>query len=73
MSTGSGTHSFDEKTSREQSIEVVVKVEDEIDKLTERRIVRKVDTWLLPLVTFLFLMNFIDRSAIGKSSRISVL
>lgn len=51
-----------------QCIEVV-KAEDElkIDPIMETRIVSKVDTWLLPLVIFLYLLNFIDRSAIGKS------
>jgi hypothetical protein len=57
----------DEKSIGEQSSKDIVQVEDEIDPSAERRIVRKVDIWLFPLVTFLFLLNYIDRSAVGKS------
>ena len=61
-----------EKSMSEPGVEVVSKVEDdEIDPITESRIARKADTWLLPLVVSLFLLNFIDRSAVGKSVIVS--
>ncbi|OAL24990.1 hypothetical protein AYO20_10524 [Fonsecaea nubica] len=38
-----------------------------IDPVLERRVVRKIDLHVTPLVTFLFLLSFLDRSNIGNA------
>ncbi|KAJ4509233.1 hypothetical protein HRR78_006134 [Exophiala dermatitidis] len=38
-----------------------------IDPELERRVVRKIDWHVTPLVTFLFLLSFLDRSNIGNA------
>lgn len=63
----------DEKSTGDVSGDLKVELLDEIDSIAERRIVRKVDTCLLPLVIFLFFLNYIDRSAVGKLQNISYL
>ncbi|BGP54458.1 hypothetical protein JCM8202_001536 [Rhodotorula sphaerocarpa] len=40
----------------------------EIDPQAEKRLLRKLDFIILPQVTLLFLLNFIDRSAIGNAN-----
>ena len=39
---------------------------DDIDLVTEKRLLRKLDFALLPLFVLLYLVNFVDRTAIGK-------
>ena len=38
-----------------------------IDPEEEKRVVRKIDLRVMPLVTFLFLLSFLDRSNIGNA------
>ena len=38
-----------------------------IDKEAERRLVRKLDLWLLPILTLAYLACFIDRASIGNA------
>jgi len=38
-----------------------------IDKDGERRLVRKLDLWLLPILTLAYLACFIDRASIGNA------
>ena len=56
---------IDSLVEKSKGVEVASEAEDEIDPILESRIVRKVDTWLLPLIISLYLLNFIDRSAVG--------
>jgi hypothetical protein len=37
-----------------------------IDPARERRLVRKLDIWLSPMMILLFLMSYLDRSNIGR-------
>ncbi|KAH0613577.1 uncharacterized protein H6S33_005463 [Morchella sextelata] len=39
----------------------------EVDKAEQARILRKVDLYLLPIITLLYLMSFLDRSSIGNA------
>lgn len=36
-------------------------VPDLNDKAMERRVVRKIDTWILPFICISYLINFLDR------------
>lgn len=38
-----------------------------IDKEAERKLVWKLDLWLLPILTFAYLACFIDRASIGNA------
>jgi hypothetical protein len=38
-----------------------------VDKMTERKLMRKLDLRIVPMVMWIYLMNFMDR---GKTSRI---
>jgi len=38
-----------------------------IDKEAERRLVRKLDLWLIPILTLAYLACFIDRASIGNA------
>ncbi|SMQ51012.1 unnamed protein product [Zymoseptoria tritici ST99CH_3D7] len=40
----------------------------EIDPARERRLVRKLDLWLSPMMILLFLMSYLDRSNIGNAA-----
>lgn len=39
----------------------------EIDPQAEKRLLRKLDIRLLPLCTLMYLLNYIDRAAIGNA------
>ena len=39
---------------------------DDIDPVTEKRLLRKLDFAVLPLFVLLYLVNFVDRTAIDK-------
>jgi len=41
------------------------RVEDEIDPVIEKRVRRKLDTHIVPLLSALYLLAFLDRSNIG--------
>ena len=43
----------------------VARVEDEIDPVIEKRVRRKLDTHIVPLLSALYLLAFLDRSNIG--------
>lgn len=46
----------------EQDVAVgVTYVPDLNDKAMERRIVRKIDTWILPFICISYLINYLDR------------
>ncbi|GAA6011294.1 hypothetical protein JCM10207_008289 [Rhodosporidiobolus poonsookiae] len=57
----------DEKAVVEQ-FEQIEQVEKQIDPQAEKRLLRKLDLVLLPQVTLLFLLNFIDRAAVGNAN-----
>ncbi|GAA5852357.1 hypothetical protein JCM9279_001172 [Rhodotorula babjevae] len=57
----------DEKAVIEQ-VEQIATARAEIDPAAEKRLLRKLDLIILPQVTLLFLLNFIDRSAVGNAS-----
>ncbi|GAA5898325.1 hypothetical protein JCM8208_006945 [Rhodotorula glutinis] len=57
----------DEKAVIEQ-VEQIATARAEIDPVAEKRLLRKLDAIILPQVTLLFLLNFIDRSAVGNAS-----
>ena len=39
-----------------------------VDPVAEKRLLRKLDFIILPQVTLIFLLNFIDRSAVGNAN-----
>lgn len=41
-----------------------------VDKMTERKLMRKLDLRIVPMVMWIYLMNFMDR---GKTSRIPLI
>ncbi|SGZ11916.1 BQ5605_C028g10466 [Microbotryum silenes-dioicae] len=57
----------DEKAVVEH-IDEIAELESSIDATAERKLVMKLDLWILPLVTLMFLLNFIDRSAVGNAN-----
>ncbi|GAA5918963.1 hypothetical protein JCM1841_002660 [Sporobolomyces salmonicolor] len=57
----------DEKAVVEQ-VEEIGQLEAKIDPTAQRRLLRKLDLIILPQVTLLYLLNFIDRSAIGNAN-----
>jgi hypothetical protein len=42
------------------------------DKAMERRVVRKIDTWILPFVCVSYLINFLDRVRITMRSKLNL-
>jgi MFS family permease len=42
-------------------------VEEQIDEVAERRLLRKLDRWIIPPVVLLYLFSFIDRVNIGNA------
>ncbi|KAF5326743.1 hypothetical protein D9619_004681 [Psilocybe cf. subviscida] len=42
-------------------------VEDDIDPIAERRLLRKLDMIMLPMFTIIFGLNFIDRTSVGNA------
>ncbi|GAA6038004.1 hypothetical protein JCM8097_009535 [Rhodosporidiobolus ruineniae] len=57
----------DEKAVIEQ-VERIEQIEQQIDPKAEKRLLRKLDLVILPQVTLLFLLNFIDRAAVGNAN-----
>ncbi|GAA5967059.1 hypothetical protein JCM11641_000427 [Rhodosporidiobolus odoratus] len=57
----------DEKAVVEQ-IERIEQIEAQVDPAAEKRLLRKLDLVILPQVTLLFLLNFIDRAAVGNAN-----
>ncbi|GAA5884442.1 hypothetical protein JCM6882_005254 [Rhodosporidiobolus microsporus] len=57
----------DEKAVVEQ-IEQIEQIEKQVDPAAEKRLLRKLDLIILPQVTLLFLLNFIDRAAVGNAN-----
>lgn len=56
----------DEKVATFQGIEDVEKSRaPAIDAAAEKRLLLKYDLMILPIMTLIFLLNFIDRSAVG--------
>lgn len=43
-----------------------IAIENEIDSLAEKKLVRKLDTRLLPFLSFMYLFSSLDRSSLGK-------
>ncbi|GAA6059458.1 hypothetical protein JCM10212_005397 [Sporobolomyces blumeae] len=60
----------DEKLGSTERVEEVGldHLEAKIDPVAEKRLLRKLDLVILPQVTLLFLLNFIDRSNIGNAN-----
>jgi hypothetical protein len=38
----------------------------DVSGVDERKLVRKLDWWLIPWLSFLYLLSFLDRTGIGK-------
>ncbi|GAA5967061.1 hypothetical protein JCM11641_000428 [Rhodosporidiobolus odoratus] len=66
MSSGSADYS-DEKSVSSQTEKNELFV-DQVDPQAEKRLLRKLDLIIIPQVTVLFLLNFIDRSAVGNAN-----
>lgn len=49
----------------------VVHLEDVLETVNEKALLRKMDWHLIPWLTFLFVLSFLDRSSIGNA-RVSV-
>ncbi|GAA5873731.1 hypothetical protein JCM8547_005934, partial [Rhodosporidiobolus lusitaniae] len=63
--------SYTEYADSKAFTEHVEKIEDlqqTIDPVAEKKLLRKIDLILLPQCTLLFLLNFIDRSAVGNAN-----
>lgn len=43
----------------------IVSHEDALDPAAEKRLVRKLDMWLSPMMVLVFLVSYLDRSNIG--------
>ncbi|BGP14513.1 hypothetical protein JCM10213v2_002462 [Rhodosporidiobolus nylandii] len=56
----------DEKAVVEH-VEKLEAAESQVDPAAEKRLLRKLDFIILPQVTLLFLLNFIDRAAVGNA------
>lgn len=48
-------------------------VPDLNDKAMERRVVRKIDTWILPFICISYLINFLDRVSALHTERCTAL
>ncbi|BGP38561.1 hypothetical protein JCM10450v2_002510 [Rhodotorula kratochvilovae] len=57
----------DEKAVVEQ-VENIAAASAQIDPVAEKKLIRKLDLIILPQVTLLFLLNFIDRAAVGNAN-----
>lgn len=55
------------KGTNEYSDTASVKTEYVIDKKAQRKLVRKLDLWLVPIIFLLYLLCFIDRTNIGNA------
>ncbi|KAI5477352.1 hypothetical protein MNV49_006494 [Pseudohyphozyma bogoriensis] len=67
--SGSGEKTHSELLELEYAKEVLRSAEfTEEEKKVEARVVRKIDMVVMPLVTLLFLLNFIDRAAVGNAN-----
>ncbi|GAA5976076.1 hypothetical protein JCM10908_005379 [Rhodotorula pacifica] len=51
-----------------ENIEHIAEYGAAVDPVAEKRLLRKLDLIILPQVTLLFLLNFIDRSAVGNAN-----
>lgn len=72
MATGSQAGSAKETLSRKDSIVSEKESQpgrptDESRAVAERKLVRKLDARLLPVLTMLYLLSFLDRSNIGNA------
>jgi len=63
--TGSSTHISDEK----HEIEAEEKLNAEVDthEIDEKKLIRKLDWALIPWLSFLYLLSFLDRTSIGNA------
>ena len=79
-SSSSSTSSGDEKARATQiervadvDVEKAEKIESpvynahiDVSEVDERQLLRKLDWWLVPWLSFLYLLSFLDRTSIGK-------
>ena len=65
----SGNSDSGEKTRKhivtEEDIPVLDKVEE--GKIDEKKLIRRIDWALIPWLSFLYLLSFLDRSSIGNA------
>ena len=65
------THIADEKLKELQVDDIVVRANDrnierfEIDPIAEKRLLRKLDLRVVPVLWFLYMLAFLDRTNIG--------
>ena len=68
------THIADEKLKELGVSEITVKANDrkaaryEIDPVAEKRLLRKLDLRVVPILWFLYMLAFLDRTNIGSST-----
>jgi len=55
-----------EKDLVEKKEQVVGEDEDEGEEVDEKKLLRKIDLALIPWLSFLYLLSFLDRTSIGK-------
>ena len=78
-SSSSSTTSADEKAlvseveraesanARTQSSDKVYNAHIDTSEVDERKLLRKLDWWLVPWLSFLYLLSFLDRTSIGNA------
>ncbi|KAL8284060.1 hypothetical protein RQP46_005173 [Phenoliferia psychrophenolica] len=60
--------SYADEKAVPRHIDQIHAIEASIDPKVESRLVTKLDICIMPLVTLIFLMNFLDRSAVGNAN-----
>ena len=61
--TVSSTHISEEKVARTEE----VTIEADTSGIDERKLLRKLDLALIPWLSFLYLLSFLDRTSIGNA------